>query len=118
VTDFFADESVYVFSRSVSLPLSLRPGSSDLVLRSITDCRRSRFHPHYDGRFADKEVGTHERLDHLTALIQTFLATMADLGAETWLMHGTLLGWWWNQKVFYPLSLWLLVSIVLIACVH
>ena len=24
---------------------------------------------------------------------------MADLGAETWIIHGTLLGWWWNRKV-------------------
>ena len=24
---------------------------------------------------------------------------MADVGAETWIMHGSLLGWWWNQKV-------------------
>ena len=23
---------------------------------------------------------------------------MADLGAETWIIHGTLLGWWWNRK--------------------
>jgi hypothetical protein len=27
---------------------------------------------------------------------------MADLGAETWIMHGTLLAWWWNQKVGTP----------------
>ncbi|KAF7509766.1 hypothetical protein GJ744_007461 [Endocarpon pusillum] len=59
----------------------------------------STFHPHYDGRFADDQVGKEERLDHLTALIQTFLYTMADIGAETWIMHGTLLGWWWNQKI-------------------
>ncbi|EIT82700.1 hypothetical protein Ao3042_00136 [Aspergillus oryzae 3.042] len=25
---------------------------------------------------------------------------MDDLGAETWIMHGTLLAWWWNQKIF------------------
>jgi hypothetical protein len=25
---------------------------------------------------------------------------MADLGAETWIMHGSLLAWWWNQKIF------------------
>lgn len=31
--------------------------------------------------------------------MQTYLATMTDIGAETWVMHGTLLGWWWNQKV-------------------
>jgi hypothetical protein len=24
---------------------------------------------------------------------------MHDLGAETWIMHGSLLGWWWNQRV-------------------
>jgi hypothetical protein len=58
-----------------------------------------RFHAHYDGRFADKQVGKHKQLDHLTTLMQTFLHTMADIGAETWIMHGTLLGWWWNQKV-------------------
>ena len=30
---------------------------------------------------------------------------MADLGAETWLMHGTLMGWWWNRKVGYSFLL-------------
>jgi hypothetical protein len=58
------------------------------------------FHPHYDGRFADNRVEKDEQLDHLTALMQTFLATMADIGVEAWIMHGTLLGWWWNQKVW------------------
>jgi hypothetical protein len=24
---------------------------------------------------------------------------MHDIGADTWIMHGTLLGWWWNQKI-------------------
>lgn len=24
---------------------------------------------------------------------------MEIVGAETWIMHGTLLAWWWNQKV-------------------
>ncbi|KAK4940920.1 mannosyltransferase [Elasticomyces elasticus] len=57
------------------------------------------FHPHYDGRFAATQLGKEDRLPHLTALMQTFLATMADIGAETWIMHGTLLGWWWNQKI-------------------
>ena len=31
--------------------------------------------------------------------MQSYLASMADLGAETWIIHGTLLGWWWNRKV-------------------
>jgi hypothetical protein len=57
------------------------------------------FHPHYDGRFADKQLGYRERRQALSNLIQTYLATFADIGVETWLMHGTLLGWWWNRKV-------------------
>lgn len=24
---------------------------------------------------------------------------MNDIGAETWIMHGTLLGWWWNKRI-------------------
>lgn len=59
----------------------------------------STFHSHYDGRFANREVSNEVRLDHLTTLIRTFLATMGDIGAETWIMHGTLLGWWWNEKI-------------------
>lgn len=31
--------------------------------------------------------------------MQAYLLTMADLGADTWIMHGTLLGWWWNRRV-------------------
>ncbi|MCJ1350148.1 MAG: hypothetical protein MMC33_000129 [Icmadophila ericetorum] len=57
------------------------------------------FHPHYDGRFAEKQLKEDDRKQHLTALVQTYLTTMADLGAETWLMHGTLMGWWWNRKI-------------------
>jgi len=59
----------------------------------------STFHSHYDGRFADKEISEDVRLSHLTALIRTFLATMSDIGAEAWIMHGTLLGWWWNERI-------------------
>ena len=31
--------------------------------------------------------------------MQTYLSSMSDIGAETWIIHGTLLGWWWNGKV-------------------
>ncbi|KAH9215220.1 LicD family-domain-containing protein [Leptodontidium sp. 2 PMI_412] len=59
----------------------------------------STFHPHYDGRFADHQLGYRERKQALSNLIQTYLATFSDIGVETWLMHGTLLGWWWNRKI-------------------
>ncbi|KAK4969845.1 mannosyltransferase [Elasticomyces elasticus] len=57
------------------------------------------FHPHYDGRFADKPLPSDERRAYLVALVHTYLSTMNDIGAETWIMHGTLLGWWWNRKI-------------------
>ncbi|KAK4504513.1 hypothetical protein PRZ48_005429 [Zasmidium cellare] len=59
----------------------------------------STFHPHYDGRFGDRILKYDEQQAHLKALIQTYLSTMNSIGAETWLMHGTLLGWYWNRKV-------------------
>ena len=59
----------------------------------------SGFDPHYDGRFGSEKLHEEQKLPHLTALMQTFLSTMADIGAEAWIMHGTLLGWWWNQKI-------------------
>jgi len=57
------------------------------------------FHPHYDGRFAEKTLSYMERKRDLANLVQTYLATFADIGVETWLVHGTLLGWWWNRKI-------------------
>lgn len=59
----------------------------------------STFHAHYDGRFADHKLDYHEQSEALSNLMQTYLATLADIGLETWLMHGSLLGWWWNKKV-------------------
>jgi phosphorylcholine metabolism protein LicD len=40
-----------------------------------------------------------EQKKSLKNLLQTYLATFSDLGIETWLMHGTLLGWWWNHQI-------------------
>jgi len=57
------------------------------------------FHPHYDGRFTDHVLDYAEQKRELKNLLQTYLATFSDLGIETWLMHGTLLGWWWNRQV-------------------
>ena len=82
----------------------------------IADTEPASFHPHYDGRsvqiergswaysdtsprFTDRELAYEDQRSNLTAIMQAYLTTMADLGAETWLMHGTLLGWWWNRKV-------------------
>lgn len=57
------------------------------------------FHPHYDGRFAEKTLDYYERKRDLANLAQTYLETFQDIGVQTWLVHGTLLGWWWNKKI-------------------
>lgn len=49
--------------------------------------------------FIDHELEYEDQRTNLTSLIQSYLSTMADLGAETWIIHGTLMGWWWNRKV-------------------
>ncbi|KAH8813070.1 mannosylphosphorylation protein [Xylogone sp. PMI_703] len=59
----------------------------------------STFSGHYDGRFGDKMLPEEEQKLALSNLMQTYLATCKDIGVETWLMHGTLLGWWWNRKI-------------------
>ncbi|KAK9854697.1 hypothetical protein MYU51_003933 [Penicillium brevicompactum] len=60
----------------------------------------SEFHHHYDGRFANETLPETEVIPYLSALIQTYFTAMNAIGAETWIMHGTLLAWWWNQKIF------------------
>jgi phosphorylcholine metabolism protein LicD len=57
------------------------------------------FHSHYDGRFASEELLYEDRKSHLSHLVRTYLSTMSDIGAQTWIMHGTLLGWWWNRRI-------------------
>ena len=59
----------------------------------------STFDAHYDARFGVQSVSQEQRRLHLRALTQAYLSTMNNIGIETWLMHGSLLGWHWNRKV-------------------
>ena len=57
------------------------------------------YDPHYDERFRKDPLGEMAQRDAIVSLVQTYLATLRDLGVQTWLMHGTLLGWWWGKHV-------------------
>ncbi|KAI5800232.1 LicD family-domain-containing protein, partial [Peziza echinospora] len=41
-----------------------------------------------------------ERLSTLQNTMAAWLDWTGSIGIETWLAHGTLLGWWWNEKIF------------------
>ena len=53
---------------------------------------------HYDGRYFHGIVSPHERQDTQLHMIRAYLEIFGKLGLETWLAHGSLLGWWWNRK--------------------
>lgn len=57
------------------------------------------FDAHYDVRFGLKPLSYESRRKHLSSLAQTYLSTMNELGIDTWLMHGSLLGWFWNERI-------------------
>ncbi|TAQ83365.1 hypothetical protein B7494_g8314 [Chlorociboria aeruginascens] len=55
---------------------------------------------HYDIRyFTGKAVTYEERGDTLYHLIRAYLTVFRERNIETWIAHGTLLGWWWNGKI-------------------
>ncbi|TVY22326.1 Protein MNN4 [Lachnellula hyalina] len=55
---------------------------------------------HYDIRyFKGTPVTYEERGDTLLHLIRSYLTVFREKNVETWIAHGTLLGWWWNGKI-------------------
>lgn len=54
---------------------------------------------HYDQRFFHSEIAYDEHRGVLSDLVRSYMATMDAHGVETWLAHGTLLGWWWSGRV-------------------
>ncbi|KAK4075144.1 uncharacterized protein Triagg1_4808 [Trichoderma aggressivum f. europaeum] len=54
---------------------------------------------HYDQRYFKGEISYEEHRDVLRQLIRSYLMTLHEHGVETWLAHGTLLGWWWNGQI-------------------
>lgn len=54
---------------------------------------------HYDTRFFQDEISYDDHRAVLRDLIRSYLSVLGEHGAETWLAHGTLLGWWWNGQI-------------------
>ncbi|KAJ6537482.1 LicD family-domain-containing protein [Mycena vulgaris] len=54
---------------------------------------------HYDARYFKGPVVYDEHRAALRHLIRSYLTVLEELGVETWLAHGTLLGWWWKGQI-------------------
>ncbi|PQE12875.1 mannosylphosphate transferase protein [Rutstroemia sp. NJR-2017a BBW] len=55
---------------------------------------------HYDIRYFNGQPVTDEqKVESLQYLIRSYLITFRERNIETWIAHGTLLGWWWNGKI-------------------
>ena len=59
---------------------------------------------HYDLRFYRRELSYDERRETQLHMLRAYLMTFEQKGLQTWIAHGTLLGWWWNGKVSGYLS--------------
>lgn len=53
---------------------------------------------HYDIRFFSTPVDDTARGETQTHMARAYLHFFEANNLETWIAHGTLLGWWWNGK--------------------
>lgn len=70
------------------------PPHDDLTA-SRTDAKLS----HYDRRYFQGIVTDAERTDTQSHMMRAYLNFFRENSMDTWIAHGTLLGWWWNGKV-------------------
>ncbi|KAI9780287.1 MAG: hypothetical protein M1816_003129 [Peltula sp. TS41687] len=54
---------------------------------------------HYDQRFFKRIDSDEDRRSTLQHLMRAYLKFFRERNIETWIAHGTLLGWWWNEKL-------------------
>lgn len=54
---------------------------------------------HYDSRYFKGENTYEERRQIQVQMLRAYFQFFSDRSMETWIAHGTLLGWWWNGKV-------------------
>lgn len=61
---------------------------------------------HYDIRYFNGIQRYEDKQDTQLHMLRAYLLFFREKGVETWLAHGTLLGWWWNGKVRGMLAVW------------
>ncbi|KAK0756972.1 hypothetical protein N5P37_010497 [Trichoderma harzianum] len=87
------------FSTAFASPTSRFQRTKRLTPKYFTEPGGSLALSHYDQRYFKGEISYEEHRDVLRQLIRSYLTTLHEHGVETWLAHGTLLGWWWNGQI-------------------
>lgn len=88
------------------LQLSLRAAGLRLFFeRPLTTFSGGNQLGHYDRRYFKKIVSDEERTETQLHMVRAYLEWFREKGLDTWIAHGTLLGWWWNGKVLFFLLL-------------
>ena len=54
---------------------------------------------HYDRRFFHGIIPNLHRKELLSDMMRAYLCFFDKIVMDTWIAHGTLLGWWWNGQV-------------------
>lgn len=93
----------------LALPSFLTPRHAEITPRRVSSPRKDPKYfkepggnaalGHYDARYFKEEIPYGDHLVSLRHLVRSYLTVFRALGIETWLAHGTLLGWWWNGQI-------------------
>jgi hypothetical protein len=70
-----------------------------LPFRSLILGRGDNTLGHYDNRYFHGVVSDEERRDTQQHMVRAYLDFFRLNDLDTWIAHGTLLGWWWNGQV-------------------
>ncbi|OJJ35232.1 hypothetical protein ASPWEDRAFT_111448 [Aspergillus wentii DTO 134E9] len=76
----------YGLNTSAEYKYFYEPGSNDTL-------------GHYDARFFNGILDDEKKAEVITRMVRAYLNFFDENGLETWIAHGSLLGWWWNGKM-------------------
>ncbi|KAK2592499.1 mannosyltransferase [Conoideocrella luteorostrata] len=86
-------------SRPANQSLSVSANKTLLATKYFFEAGTTPSLVHYDSRFFVREVSYSAHRVILRNLIRSYFSFASSHHIETWLAHGSLLGWWWNGHV-------------------
>ncbi|KAK7208551.1 LicD family-domain-containing protein [Myxozyma melibiosi] len=84
----------------IAPPLNpIKPPPKYYAEPSVRDPGKKNFHDlHYDKRFFQRELSVQDREHYIREMLGAWFQFNEDNNLQSWIAHGTLLGWWWNSE--------------------